>query len=122
MSIEPPQPEDFLILYRRAFAEYGTRALWHKRFLRILHRKMLLSWRGPCASRATARPAAWRNRSSRPAVPLSKIQSGVLRLLASHRDPESYVAGGTPLNRDAPRYSATSTFSMIGKNVLRRQP
>jgi hypothetical protein len=28
-----------------------------------------------------------------------------LNLLASHRDPESYVAGSTPLNRDAPRYS-----------------
>ena len=26
-------------------------------------------------------------------------------MLASHRDPESYVAGSTPLNRDAPRYS-----------------
>jgi hypothetical protein len=38
-------------------------------------------------------------------VPLSKIQTDVLRLLASHRDPESYVAGATPLNRDAPRYS-----------------
>jgi hypothetical protein len=25
--------------------------------------------------------------------------------LAAHRDPESYVAGSTPLNRDAPRYS-----------------
>jgi len=39
-------------------------------------------------------------------VPLSKIQSDVLRLLASHRDPESYVAGATPLNRTAARYSA----------------
>jgi hypothetical protein len=38
-------------------------------------------------------------------VPLSKIQSEVLRLLASHRDPESYVAGSTPLNRNTPRYS-----------------
>jgi hypothetical protein len=38
-------------------------------------------------------------------VPLSKIQIEVLRLLAAHRDPESYVAGATPLNRDAPRYS-----------------
>jgi hypothetical protein len=38
-------------------------------------------------------------------VPLSKIQADVLRLLASHRDPESYVAGSTPLNRDATRYS-----------------
>ena len=39
-------------------------------------------------------------------MPLSKIQTDVLRLLASHRDPESYVAGATPLNRDAVRYSA----------------
>ena len=39
-------------------------------------------------------------------MPLSKIQTDVLRLLASHRDPESYVAGATPLNRDAPRYSS----------------
>ena len=39
-------------------------------------------------------------------MPLSRIQSEVLRLLASQRDPESYVAGATPLNRDAPRYSA----------------
>ena len=38
-------------------------------------------------------------------MPLSKIQIDVLRLLAAHRDPESYVAGATPLNRDAPRYS-----------------
>jgi hypothetical protein len=48
---------------------------------------------------------AWRNRLSVRAVPLSKIQTGILRLLASHRDPESYVAGSTPLNRDTPRYS-----------------
>ncbi len=38
-------------------------------------------------------------------MPLSKIQSEILRLLASHRDPDSYVAGPTPLNRDAARYS-----------------
>jgi hypothetical protein len=38
-------------------------------------------------------------------VPLSKIQGDVLRLLASHRDPESYVAGSTPLNLNAPRFS-----------------
>jgi hypothetical protein len=36
-------------------------------------------------------------------VPLSRIQIDVLRLLASHRDPESYVAAA--LNRDAPPYS-----------------
>ena len=47
----------------------------------------------------------WRNRSSERAVPLSKIQIEVLRLLAAHRDPESYVAGATPLNRNTVRYS-----------------
>jgi hypothetical protein len=33
MSTEPTQPEDFVSLYRRAFTEYGTHALWNKRFL-----------------------------------------------------------------------------------------
>jgi hypothetical protein len=40
------------------------------------------------------------------AVPLSDIQSAILRLLAAHRNPESYVAGATALNRDGPRFSA----------------
>src|ERR1700730_12704557 len=66
---------------------------------------MLLSSPAPCAWRATANPGGWRNRSSGPAVPLSKIQTEILRLLAAHRDPESYVAGASPLNRDAPRIS-----------------
>jgi len=38
-------------------------------------------------------------------VPLTKLQVGILRLLAAHRDPESYVAGSTPLNRGAGRSS-----------------
>ena len=38
-------------------------------------------------------------------MPLSNIQSEILRLLAAHRNPESYVAGAVPLNRDGPRYS-----------------
>lgn len=38
-------------------------------------------------------------------MPLSKIQTDVLRLLAAHRDPESDVAGAAALNRAAPRYS-----------------
>lgn len=38
-------------------------------------------------------------------MPLSDIQIEILRLLASQRDAESYVAGSTPLNKDAPRYS-----------------
>lgn len=47
----------------------------------------------------------WRKRSSRLAVPLFRIQTEVLRLLASHRDPESYVGEATPLNRSGGRYS-----------------
>jgi hypothetical protein len=39
-------------------------------------------------------------------VPLARVQSDILRLLAAHRDPESDVAGSTPLNVDAPRYSS----------------
>ena len=39
-------------------------------------------------------------------MPLTNIQIGILRTLASHRDPESYVAGGTPLNLNAIRYSS----------------
>ena len=31
MNTEPHRPEDFASLYRRAFAEYGARALWNKR-------------------------------------------------------------------------------------------
>lgn len=38
-------------------------------------------------------------------MPLSELQSAILRLLASHRNPDSYVAGATVLNRDGPRFS-----------------
>jgi hypothetical protein len=33
MATEQLPPEDFASLYRRAFAEYGTRALWNKHAL-----------------------------------------------------------------------------------------
>jgi hypothetical protein len=33
MNYQPPEPADLLGLYRRTFAEYGTRALWNKRLL-----------------------------------------------------------------------------------------
>ncbi len=39
-------------------------------------------------------------------MPLTRIQSYVLTLLAAHRDPESYVAGSTPLNRASARFSS----------------
>lgn len=39
-------------------------------------------------------------------MPLSRIQTEILRLLAAQRNPESYVAGATALNQDGPRFSA----------------
>jgi hypothetical protein len=33
MNHQVTEPASFLTLYRRAFAEYGTRALWNKRLL-----------------------------------------------------------------------------------------
>lgn len=39
-------------------------------------------------------------------MPISRIQSEVLRVIAASRDPESFVAGGVPINRGGPRYSA----------------
>jgi hypothetical protein len=38
-------------------------------------------------------------------VPLSSLQRDILGTLAAHRNPESYVAGSTPLHRDGPRFS-----------------
>jgi hypothetical protein len=40
-------------------------------------------------------------------MPLTEFQAATLRLLAAHRSPESYLAGGTVLNaaNDSPRYS-----------------
>ena len=43
-------------------------------------------------------------------MPLSELQVASLRLLASHRNPESYVAGATALNRDGPRFSDIDVF------------
>jgi hypothetical protein len=39
------------------------------------------------------------------AVPLTKLQSHVLRVLAAERSPDSYIAGGVALNREGPRFS-----------------
>jgi hypothetical protein len=33
MTDATPEPEDIAALYRRAFTEYGTHALWNKRLL-----------------------------------------------------------------------------------------
>jgi len=38
-------------------------------------------------------------------MPLTKLQSHVLGVLAAHRSPDSYIAGGVAINRDGPRFS-----------------
>jgi hypothetical protein len=38
-------------------------------------------------------------------MPLSKLQSHVLCVLAAGRSPDSYIAGGVALNREGPRFS-----------------
>jgi hypothetical protein len=43
-------------------------------------------------------------------VPLSNLQSEILRLLAGRRNPDSYVAGSTPLHYDGPRFSGDIDF------------
>lgn len=47
----------------------------------------------------------WQNKSKALAVPLTKLQSHVLRLLAAERSPDSYIGGGIAINRDGPRFS-----------------
>lgn len=96
--------EDFATLYHRAFADYKLRALWNVR--EVEHptaEEAMLITRSLRVEGET--PAVWRSRSNEPVVPLSKIQTDVLRLLAAHRDPESYAGGSTPLNRAVPRFS-----------------
>jgi hypothetical protein len=51
------------------------------------------------------RPAALPSGLRNCAVPLSKLQSDIFRVLAMHRDPESYIAGSTYLTRRGARYS-----------------
>ena len=39
-------------------------------------------------------------------MPITRLQSQLLRLLANRRDSESFVAGAVPINRDGPRFSS----------------
>jgi hypothetical protein len=54
MRTEPTQPEDLASLYRRAFAEYGVRALWNMRPVEQLTAADALA-----IPRLCARIAAW---------------------------------------------------------------
>ncbi len=56
MTIETQQQGDLASVYRRAFAEYGARALWNKRELEAPTQRMLWSSRAPWTWRATVKP------------------------------------------------------------------
>jgi hypothetical protein len=47
----------------------------------------------------------WQRTSNGFAVPLTRLQIDALRVLASRRSPDSYVAGGVAINSNGPRYS-----------------
>jgi hypothetical protein len=66
-----------------------------------------MCWRlhGASGSRVTFGHAVWRSGSSERAVPLTRIQTDILGLIAFHRDAESYVAGSSPLNETRSRFS-----------------
>lgn len=99
MRTETDHSEDFVSLYRRAFKEFGCRALgntcanWKTRVWRMPWRSFVI-----CVLRATWLHGVWLNGSSSAAVLLTRFQSQILRLLAAHRNPENY-ARSTPLIR-----------------------
>jgi hypothetical protein len=100
-----PAPEDFALLHRRAFAEYGAHALWNKRMLEEPAGRRACRCPAPCASKATAKPGSWRNRSRERAVPLYKIQTDILRILASQPRPGKLRRRCQRVEPDASRYS-----------------
>lgn len=52
------------------------------------------------------------------AVPLTKLQSHVLRVLAAGRSPDSYIAGGVAINREGPRFSRDIDIFKDSENRL----
>lgn len=69
-------------MYRRAFADVGTQALWNKRRLDNPTKEDALVIARALRIEGIVRHAAWRNRSNRPAVPLSRIQTEILKFTA----------------------------------------
>jgi hypothetical protein len=97
---DPPshEPQSFQTLYRRAFAEYRTRALWNMRPMEdptpadaLAITKALRTHGGMDGRRLAEQSRAF-------AVPLTKLQAHVLRLLAAERSPDSYIAGGVAIS------------------------
>jgi hypothetical protein len=100
MTDQTREPEDLGSLYRRAFKDYGSRALWNMRPVEDPT---------PAAALAITRAlrthggtgGAWRSRLRDCAVPITKLQSHVLRVLAAGRSPDSYIAGASDADASA---------------------
>ena len=90
MSGPATEPEDIGSLYLRAFKDYGSRALWNMRLSRTLPPPTHWRSRRHCESTAAWTGGVWRNTSKDCAVPLTKPQSHVLRVLAVGRSLDSY--------------------------------
>jgi len=105
MSDQTPRVEDLVSLYRRAFSEYGVQASWNMRAMDSPTAADALASRERCGCTAAWMDDVWPKRLKASAVPLTKLQSQVLRVLAAQRSPDSYIAGGVALNREGPRFS-----------------
>jgi len=105
MAHQESEPESYAALYRRAFTEYSAGLCGTCGPSTIPVQRM--RWLSParCARTAAWKGVGWQSKSSEFAVPLTKLQSHVLRVLAAQRSPDSYIAGGVALNREGPRYS-----------------
>lgn len=51
-------------------------------------------------------------------MPLTRLQSHVLRVLAAGRSPDSYIAGGFAINREGPRFSGDIDIFQDSENRL----
>ncbi|KJU81962.1 hypothetical protein MBAV_005846 [Candidatus Magnetobacterium bavaricum] len=82
------------------FSRFGTASRVNTRqLLRLLLSLM------PYGVKVTWKHDHWHCRLRMRVVPLSKLQTEILLILAEHRNPESYVAGASALNQNGPRYS-----------------
>jgi hypothetical protein len=80
MNDPTTKSEDFLSLYHRAFEEYGAQALWNMRPLSDPTPPTPWQSRRRCERMAEWKGGDWRNRSRESALPLTKLQSHVLRV------------------------------------------
>ncbi|HEV3156992.1 MAG TPA: hypothetical protein VGZ00_06550 [Candidatus Baltobacteraceae bacterium] len=120
MDDETAEPATIESLYRRAFAEYGSRALWSSRqaedvtpgaALAITNALRIYGGMdGRCLAEEIEQLCGGKQRAEKygKAVPLSELQSHILGVLAKGRNPESYILGGLPSYGDRAGFAEVS--------------